>query len=320
MGNPGPRQLVVDGVASLVTVDRHDPLLAVFDSVGLFWVSDYLYLDGRHLLTDQGNGRLISVHHEERSVQIVASPGRGPGEVLQPSKLSSTADTIAIADVGNGRIAFFSSDGTFIRSAAVDHRLRQAVALEDGSFLVLGVDGDRLTQLGRDGSSQKEFQLGRSTRPSEHSPNALLATGRRYHGLDVLAASGSTAYLGYSHDGAIIAIDIESGAIREFALPESTLLEVASAVEKANSSLGTSHVFSPIFRSLEVLPDGRLLAAVSAGEIVALVLDLASGSVVEVRADDINHPARHAIGLVPGPSARTIAILGTGGIGFAEMR
>ena len=128
-GLDGPTGVAVTSTGSIVVAagDR----LVVLDPAGQFdreltvadlpsphWIdvaidrNDAIYAD------DAVNGRVVKFGLDGSSLAF-GSPGSADGQLLNPGGLAAGNGTVAVADIGNGRIELFDATGNFLRTMPV---------------------------------------------------------------------------------------------------------------------------------------------------------------------------------------------------------
>ena len=111
-----------------------------------------------------------------KAARSIGRQGSGPGALLDPSALTLLPDgSIWVADTGNGRIARFALDGTYLGAITGTGDVRGLVSAPDGSrvYAVGGTKG-RVTVYGPDGTRQSDFGgLGRKPGKLGANPGQL---------------------------------------------------------------------------------------------------------------------------------------------------
>ena len=198
--------------------DRRIEITEVMRIGGLEGEMEYTYTgvstmtvapDGRLFVVDRQGPVLREYNPHGEHVRDIGRSGQGPGEIQQVSSLAILeSGELAVADIGNRRVSYFSSEGDFLRSLPVreqvfgwpgimvtrDNRIFASVIPEDG--VAESPDGIRtdFVELGEDGA------FNRTSVPvaNREGPNYVLA-GRGGHykpftieNLSTIGPDGST--------------------------------------------------------------------------------------------------------------------------------
>ncbi|HJQ64725.1 MAG TPA: 6-bladed beta-propeller, partial [Burkholderiales bacterium] len=67
--------------------------------------------DGSVYLADSQTNQILLIDSEGRLAKTIGQGGAGPGEFARPSSLVQLGDTLAVVDLGNGRLQFLSLTG-----------------------------------------------------------------------------------------------------------------------------------------------------------------------------------------------------------------
>ncbi len=103
----------------------------------------------------------------------IGSEGSGPGQLLSPQALAiDAAGNIAVADTGNGRIARFAGDGSYLGSFLTDSAPRGIAVTPDGSKIYVADSANRITVYDGGGTELDQFggtgvKLGKLNAPAQ---------------------------------------------------------------------------------------------------------------------------------------------------------
>lgn len=317
----GPIGLSVTSEANLVPITALAPIEAALDTLELFWVQDYEYHRGEHIITELGNSRVFSVRDRDVRVSVLARQGRGPGEVTRPTSLELHGDTIVIFDHGNARVNLHSPDGEFHSSSALRSSARFFALLgDDGSILSVDPSGESaLLAMTEPGAPPSPIGGRRRTPYSPLAPYGPDDNGRANHTYDQIATKGRFGYVAHSHDGLIVEVNLDNGETREFTLPEDVLAQLADQITTTNAAFPVPPAFTPVYKSLEVLADGQLLAATAGTSWLGFLIDLENRQLTPISAGKGSDVPSSAVALADGPSPGSVALLNSVGVRFVEI-
>jgi hypothetical protein len=127
---PTGRTVVVDTLASTATVPFEAPISAA------------LLPDGSLAVVDGRAGRIFVLGVDGRLLRTIGAPGAGPAELSQPRAIFLRGDTLAVLNVGNGRVENFLADGTHGPSRPLpEHAMSESVVLLRGDTALITTEG-----------------------------------------------------------------------------------------------------------------------------------------------------------------------------------
>jgi hypothetical protein len=101
------------------------------------------YAHGSLWILDAATSRILRWEPASRAITgTLGGPGRGPGEFAQPAEITSTNTGIAVWDIGQSTVRYFSADGAIAGDLHLPGMYPRAVVLEDGQVLAWGLAGE----------------------------------------------------------------------------------------------------------------------------------------------------------------------------------
>ncbi len=205
---------------------------------------------------------------------MIGRSGSGPGELEVPLVADLTPEGIAVVELSNGRISFFTFEGDFQRVVALPGRWGDLAVGPGGDlFLASGPPETFLTRIRPDGEITP---FAARPRVGGGVPKDWRGIGRR----DRVAVtdSGEVAVLDNT-DGQLLSYRDDGTLLRVFRLPEGVVEEIRSRNEALRAGLarqGRRVVGADIAKSLKLQPDGRLLALFTAPPHFGLLIEPAT--------------------------------------------
>jgi DNA-binding beta-propeller fold protein YncE len=145
-----PTGVAVDSRGNVFVADAGNRRLQEFDRDGAFvreWsapdggfvdLADVATDEDRIFVLDAGAGRVVRLD-AEGGITSWGSPGRGDGQLREPTGLAVANGEVVVADSGNARVVVFTADGEFVRSWPVAEWLGGTDRAAD-----VTAEGDRL--------------------------------------------------------------------------------------------------------------------------------------------------------------------------------
>jgi len=253
------------------------------------------------VVADIGDDRIALFDRDLELLHVFGRSGAGPGELQGAFELVCADGLIAVGDMTNQRISFFTPDGQLVREIRLDEALRSFVVGPDGSVYHVSISGrDALfTVIAPDGTRRPW-----GTRPPGLRPGT--DDGRRVIEQDevlALRTPDGAVHVLDNREGVLIRFDSAGAVQHTVQLPRWLLEPIRKRHEALARSLARQglHVYpGTIAKDLSLTSDGRLLLAVASGDVVAVVVDPATYSPREIRVPAGEGPwdaARRAVSL-----------------------
>jgi hypothetical protein len=205
------------------------------------------------LIMDGGNNRVLRLDQRLRLLASFGAAGAGPGEFGYAPDMAVRGDTVAVADLTNGRIMLFDvPQGTEIRSRPVAGVPRNLAWLEDGSFIVPAAAADHY--LVRVDTAGNVTPFGR--RPAGHAPLQTGATA-------IVAGCGTAVHVLDDDHGTLLRYSADGELVDAHQLPASmrrTLMQRRDQTVRTFQRRGYRVVGLPLVKQLAPLGcDGLLI-------------------------------------------------------------
>lgn len=215
----------------------------------LQYPSDMAFLpDGNLAVLDFGPPAILVIDPESGEQRsVIGRRGKGPGELFYPLGLIARGDTLATANIGNGRFEAYVAGKPIRQTGRLPSYVRvgRVVLNPDGSFLLptAGRFNTLVRWFNRDGTVRRDVGSVLETpdtiwRFVENREAVLTGKVPRYFRNGVLAAAeGDTAvWLAYNTEPSIERHDLKSGLTARFTLPESLAASIRSDVLRRNQA------------------------------------------------------------------------------------
>lgn len=241
------------------------------DTLGFHAATDLLPVPGGYFVIDAGNDRIVELDHDLEPVSVIGRSGSGPGELEAPLVGDVTPDGVAVVELSNGRISFFTFAGDFQRVMSLPGRWGDLAVGPGGDlFLASGPPETFLTRIGSDGRATPF-----ASRPHGRSgaPEGALGVGRRDR--VAVTESGHVAVLDNTA-GHLLAYREDGTLLLAARLPDPVVESVRSRNEALRASLarqGRRVVGAHIAKGLKRQPDGRLLVLFTAPPYFGLLIE-----------------------------------------------
>lgn len=241
-----------------------DTLISTDDAV-LERPADMALLPGRKLaILDYGSSTIVVVSAIDGSVSsTVGRRGRGPGDLFYPLGLTSRADTVITANVGNGRIEYFPPrPGPTVRLPAGSRNGRIALNV-DGGFLLptAGQHGSLVRLYTRDG----KLTSARGTPVVEPDFEWRLAEYRLLasrgivpdyfrNQVIVAMAADSSVWVAFQTEGRIEQYSATGGLLKRVSLPAEHIERLTADYRRRNveESTGTRVIPLEFFADIDI--------------------------------------------------------------------
>ncbi|HEU0013105.1 MAG TPA: hypothetical protein VFQ45_05450 [Longimicrobium sp.] len=299
---PAPRTVALSRADTLVAQESGDIGMAAdlaVDERGDVYVLDYML------------HRVLVVPAEGGPARTIGRRGAGPGELTGPVALAAAADSVRVADRGNGRVQVFTRGGAPVRTVPVAERFMGSGSAftRDGrlAFPTLGVRDDALVRVAPiDGGDAAALgrTVGRSGAALDFTAmKREIARGRvpaqlRNHARAVPAADGG-AWLVLLSEPAVerYGPDLRRRWRRELAAPE--VEAVRARFFALNREMGSPSVFAPLSHVADAAEGGGrlwlLLDGGDEGPAVLLSVDDAGGPPVRVEVPGVTGARQVAV-------------------------
>lgn len=254
------------------------------------------------VVADIGDDRIVLFDANLDLLHAFGRSGAGPGEFQGAFELVSANGLIAIGDMTNQRISFFTPDGQLVREVRLDEALRSFVVAPDGSVYHVSMTGydTYFTVIAPDGTRRSW-----GTRPPALRPDTTDGKGVVEQD-DVLAlrTPDGAIHVLDNREGIVIHLDTAGAVQRTMRLPDRLLEPIRERHEQLRRSFarqGMRVLPGTIAKDFSLTSDGRLLLTVASGDIVAVIIDPATYALREIRVPPGEGPwdaARRAVSIV----------------------
>lgn len=268
-----PPEIVLEG--SLQPVELTGQRVETMeDTLGFHAATDLLPVPGGYMVVDAGNDRLVRLNRGLEPVGVIGRSGSGPGELEAPFVADLTDDGVAVVELSNGRVSFFTFGGAFERVVALPGPWGDLAVGPDGDlFLASAPPHAFLTRIGASGET---VPFGRRLRARQEVSGAPGGIDRR----DRVAVTdaGFVAVLDNT-EGHLLLYDDRGSLERAARLPDSVVQRIRSRNESLRTQLareGRRVVGMHIAKGLKRQPDGRLLVLFTASPHFGLLVDPAT--------------------------------------------
>lgn len=132
---------------------------------------------GNAYVLDQRRARIVVFDRATGTpTRSIASQGSGPGQLRDPSALAISGDTITVADTGNGRLARFTVNGSYL-GAITDTGNVRGVAVSPAGDRIYAADGNDITVYSDAGEDLMQFggtgsKVGKLNAPAQMTTDA----------------------------------------------------------------------------------------------------------------------------------------------------
>jgi hypothetical protein len=250
------------------------------------------------LIMDGGNNRVLRLDGGLRLLASFGAAGAGPGEFGYAPDMAVRGDTVAVADLANGRIMLFDVRlGAEIRTRAAAGVPRNLAWLEDGSFLMPAASADHY--LVRVDTAGNVTPFGR--RPAGHAPLQTGATA-------IVAGCGTAVHVLDDDHGTLLRYSAEGELVDAHQLPAAmrrALMQRRNQTVRTFQRRGYRVVGLPLVKQLAPLGCDGLLILFTHDSHFGVRVDFATGSAHPMllpQDEKSSRPLREATAILPRPS------------------
>jgi hypothetical protein len=268
-----PAEVVLEGALRPVelTAQRVETME---DTLGFHAATDLVPVPGGYLVIDAGNDRLVRLDRSLEPVGVIGRSGSGPGELEAPLVGDLTPDGVAVVELSNGRVSFFTFGGVFQRVVALPGRWGDlAVGPKGDLFLASAPAHVFLTRIDANGESMPFARRMHARQEPSGAPEGIDRRDRV-----AVTDAGSVAVLDNT-EGHVLLYGNDGSLERAVRLPDSVVQRIRSRNESLRSRLarqGRRVVGAHIAKTLKRQPDGRLLVLFTASPHFGILLEPAS--------------------------------------------
>jgi hypothetical protein len=247
------------------------------------------------LIMDGGNNRVLRLDGNLRLLSSFGAAGAGPGEFGYAPDMAVRGDTVAVADLTNGRIMLFDvRQGAEIRTRTAAGVPRNLAWLEDGSFVMPAASSDHY--LVRVDTAGNVTPFGR--RPAGHVPLQTDATA-------IVAGCGTAVHVLDDDHGTLLRYAADGELMDAHQLPvrmRRSLMQRRDQTVRTFQRQGYRVVGLPLVKQLAPLGCDGLLILFTHDSHFGVRVDYISGSAHPMllpRDEEWSRPLRDATAILP---------------------
>jgi hypothetical protein len=247
------------------------------------------------LIMDAGNNRVLRLDGGLRLLASFGAAGAGPGEFGYAPDMAVRGDTVAVADLTNGRIMLFDvRQGAEIRTRTAAGVPRNLAWLEDGSFLMPAASADHY--LVRVDPAGNVTPFGR--RPAGHAPLQTGATA-------IVAGCGTAVHVLDDDHGTLMRYAADGELVDAHQLPvpmRRSLVQRRDQTVRTFQRRGYRVVGLPLVKQLAPLGCDGLLILFTHDSHFGVRVDYVTGSAHPLllpRDEKWSRPLRDATAILP---------------------